>query len=460
MLLIYCSIKIGIFWDNIVFVSKMSDALYKNGVFDWMAISADIDPGHPPLLATYIASLWKLLGKSLWVSHLAMLPFVYGFLYQLFIFIDQFIKDKWLSFLAFLLVVADPTLLAQLITVNFEVIQLFFFFLSLNALINNNHFLKCIGLALLSIVSYRGMMLAAGIFLIDILIHVFINKNSFKSFFNKKNITVYFLGAIPALAYIIWRLIMKGWIISNPLQPWGNAMDYTSSSGFLLNFIRNIAVLIHRYLDFGRFTIFIFIVVMFIMYQRKIFSKNLKILLIIALGSVFAIISASLVLNDPMGHRYFIPSYLSFALLAFILLKDHIVNKTARISIYLLLVSSLVIGNFIIYPDKISQGWDASLAHIPYWHLREEAIKYLDHNDIPIHKTASFFPNDTSIDNVELNNDDRSFQAFTGKEDYVLYSNVFNVKDARFKLLNENYSILSVFKNNGVRVEILKRNKN
>lgn len=457
LLIIFLSFDIGIFWDNIVFVSEMSNTLYENGILDWMSITPDIDPGHPPFLATILAMVWKSFGKSLWISHLVMLPFVYGLLLQLFLFIKHFIKDKYLSIFAFLLVVADPTLLAQLITVNIEIVQLFFFFLALNALLSDKKRMKFIALAVLAIVSYRGMMLAAGIFLIDIIRHVYINQNNLRSFFMRPTILGYSLSAIPALTYLLWRLTMKGWIISNPNQPWGDATDFTSSSGFLLNFIRNIAVLIHRYIDFGRFSILIFLMVMFIFYRKKMKDVHARSLLVIALGSVFLIIIASLVLNDPMGHRYFLPSYLTFALLAFLLLKKHIINRTIQFIIYFVLFTSLIAGNFIVYPDRISQGWDASLAHIPYWELREKGIEYLGDQNIPVHRTASFFPNDTSIDNVELNNDQRAFIEFTGKEDYVLYSNVFNVKDARFDLLNKEYTIIKVFRNCGVRVEILQR---
>ncbi|MBS3738739.1 hypothetical protein [Mesohalobacter halotolerans] len=456
LIIVGLSIYTGIFWDNITFVSAMGNALYNNGVLNWLSISNQIDPGHPPTLATLLAFFWKLLGKSLWISHLVILPFVYGLLLQLYNFVHHIVNHKRLSLFAFLLVLADPTLLAQLVTVNPEAIQLFFFFLSLNAVLNNNKTLKVIGLVGLSLVLYRGMMLGFGIFLIDILQHSYYHKQTLKSFLNKQNILVYILSSIPALIYILWRLVMKGWLISNPHQPWGNALDYSSESGFLWNFGRNIGMLVHRYIDFGRVSVIIFIIIVLIWFRNKI-SDKIKLLLFMAISSVVAIIITSLFINNPMGHRYFIPSYLLLSLTAFVLIEENISKVKTKSVLYAFLLISLISGNFFIYPDKISQGWDASLAHLPYWELRESAINYLDDNDIKINHTETFFPNNTSIDAVELNGDERTFLDFSGQEKYVLYSNVFNIKDSEYKTLKIEYDTLKIFKKRGVKVLILEK---
>lgn len=120
-----------------------------------------------------------------------------------------------------------------------------------------------------------------------------------------------------------------------------------------------------------------------------------------------------------------------------------------------MLVLFLLTGNFWIYPDKVSQGWDASLAHLHYFELRHEAISYLKENEIGIEETASFFPNNTYIDAVDLNGDKRKFPDFTGKEQYVLYSNVFNIKDSEYNILKNQYWLIKSFSNLGVRIEIL-----
>ena len=126
VLIVLFSLDIGMFWDNVLFASKMGTAVYENSFFNWH-IPIEFDPGHPPFLATVMAIGWTLFGKSLAVSHWLMLPFIFGFLWQIHLFVSYFIKEIWLQIFAFILVVADPTLLSQFVLVNPEIIQLFFF---------------------------------------------------------------------------------------------------------------------------------------------------------------------------------------------------------------------------------------------------------------------------------------------------------------------------------------------
>lgn len=457
------SLEFGVFWDNITFISNIGNALYENGIFNWMSITPEIDPGHPPFTAFLMALAWTIFGKSLWITHAVMFPFIYGFLIQLNRFIGFFVENKTLKICAFFLVVIDPSLLAQLVSVNPEVPLLFFFFLALNGVLYKNNTYKLMGLVFLGIISYRGMMLGVGLFMVDVLLHVYHRKERVLLFFKSKNITSYVLSAIPALCYIAWRLIYKGWIISNPLQPWGEAIDYSDKSGFLLNFFRNIAVLIHRYADFGRISILLVILFYFIIFRKKIDFSKIRPLLIISVFSVVVIIITSLGINNPMGHRYFIPSYISLALVSFIMLfnththKQANKTKSSRWIVYSLLIISLIGGNFWIYPDKTSQGWDASLAHIHYFELRHQAISYIEERGIKIEETATFFPNNTSIDAVDLNGDERTFLEFTGNESYILYSNVYNIKDSEYNTIHNEYKVLKSFKQLGVRVELWKR---
>jgi hypothetical protein len=81
----------------------------------------------------------------------------------------------------------------------------------------------------------------------------------------------------------------------------------------------------------------------------------------------------------------------------------------------------------------------------------------MDNNKIPITETATFFPNYTSIDNIVLNGDMRSFDSFSGNDKYVFYSNVYNLSDSDIEQLSINYFILKTFKKGKVRIEILKR---
>lgn len=453
VIIILSSLKFGVFWDSVLFVSKMGSPLFDNGLLNWKSIPIESDPGHPPFLATLMAAGWTLFGKSLAVSHLLMLPFVFGLLWQIFSFVSVFIKDRKLQIWAYVLVIADPTLLSQLVLVNFEVIQLFFFFVALNAVLKNNKLLKITGLAFLGIVSLRGMMLFAGVFLIDMLIYIFNKNNNFKSFFTKQLFIKYMIAAIPAILYLVWRLVVKGWIISNPLELWGNAWQFSSFQEFLKNLFRNIIVLGYQVTDFGRLVPILFILIAMIIKRKVIKWMHIMPVMVILVFSTIIICVISLLIKNTMGHRYYVPAYLAIGLLAFLLLQEFKAKKV----IYIGLLSSLLLGNFIVYPDKFAQGWDASLAHVPYWELRRNAIEYLDDNHLAITETASFFPNYTAIDNIDLNGDMRSFKKFTGKEEFVFYSNVYNISDNEFDILHHNYIIIKTFKERNVRIEIMQK---
>ena len=54
----------------------------------------------------------------------------------------------------------------------------------------------------------------------------------------------------------------------------------------------------------------------------------------------------------------------------------------------------------------------------------------------------------------------RSFKNFTGEEEYVFYSNVFNVTDEELKLLDQKYYSIKTIKKNGVKIELKRRLKN
>ncbi len=442
------SLDVGMFWDNVLFGSKMGNVLYANGLSSWR-MPIEFDPGHPPFLASVLALGWTIFGKSLAVSHWMMLPFVYGLLWQVHSFVSHFVKDSYTRIAGTVLVLIDPTLLSQLVLVNPEVIQLFFFFLALNSLLNNKPWMKALALALLGIVSFRGMMLCAGLFLIDVGLLLLVYRKSWRELFSSEFITPYLIGAIPALCYVLWRLTTIGWLQTHPDSQWSELWTFVSAK----EFVRNVAVLGFTFIDFGRILVLGFAA--FAITKLKAWrDREIQTLLLITFGSILFVAIVSLVSNNTMGHRYYLTAFLTIALIAFILVQRFKESNW----IVTLLFFGLIAGNFIVYPKKMAQGWDASLAHLPYWNLRHETIKYMEQQNIPVNETASFFSNYTTLDNVDHNNDQRSFLRFTGNESYVFYSNVYNLSDDEFTSLETNYQEIKSFQNGGITILLLKHN--
>jgi hypothetical protein len=174
-------------------------------------------------------------------------------------------------------------------------------------------------------------------------------------------------------------------------------------------------------------------------------------LLAISICAVIFIISISLFATNTFGHRYFTVSYIGFIIFSFLLITEFYKSKKI---IYFFLFLGLLSGNLWIYPKKISQGWDATLAHVPYHSLRLEAIDYLNKEAIKIEEVASFFPNYTTLDLINFGGNQHSFSKFNGKNKYVFYATVYNLSDKELNKLDKNYAILKQFNNFNIHIII------
>ncbi len=450
-MLIFCFSKdFGMFWDNVLFASKMGNHLYENGIFNWN-LPISFDPGHPPFLGMLLAITWTIFGHSLWASHLLMLPFIIGTIYQIHRLTFYFTRNIKLSAMGSLLILADPSLLSSFVLVNPETIILFFFFLTLNGIFYKNQKWKFIGLLFLSIISFRSMMLFAGIFLYEIFQQRVIEKKKWKQCINLRFSLYYLLSALPGILYVAWRLFSKGWLQTHPDSPWSSLWQFPS----LKEFSRNILVLIWRYIDFGRVFIILFLIFGLIyLWRKKKINNTVRQLLFLSFCSVFFVILASIFSTNGFGHRYFIVSYLTLSLTAFLILQELTSSKNV---LHSLLFFGLITGNFWVYPENISQGWDATLAHIPYHSLRTEAIHYLDSESIDLDNVGTFFPNYNSEDEIMLNGDQRRLNQFNKQNEYIFYSNVYNLSDEELRILDKNYEEIQRFSRFQVYISILKR---
>jgi hypothetical protein len=159
----------------------------------------------------------------------------------------------------------------------------------------------------------------------------------------------------------------------------------------------------------------------------------------------------SLFATNTFGHRYFIVSYIGFTLLSVLVVFEFYKSKKI---IFTFLFLGLLTGNLWIYPKEVSQGWDATLAHLPYHSLRINAINYLDDQHIKIKNVATFFPNYNTLNTINLSGDTRSFSKFNGKNKYVFYATVYNISDENLSILNKNYIILKQFSNLNINITI------
>ncbi len=451
--LVLLNIQNGFFWDTVQLGSLHADFYYSSN-FSTLLLPNGIDSGHIPAFGMYIGAMWKLFGRTLIVSHLAMLPFAIGIVWQLSLLCRKFIDPKYIG-IAVLLIFLDPTLLSQMTLISPDVPLIFFFLLGMNAILENKKTLLLLSVFFLFLTSMRGMMVSLCLLILDIYCNVTFVKHVKQMFLVLlKRSVIYLPALILFIAFSLYHYQIKGWIGFHNTSPWATSFESVGLKGFIFN----IGILGWRLLDFGRIAVWAVLFILFIFY-RKYFWKNKKTKTLIIFSITLLVILSSNMLwaKGLLGHRYLLPIYLAFSLLAVQILFSPYVKRNFKLVLGIIWAVVIITGNLWIYPPKIAQGWDATLAHLPYYNLRKEAINYIDEQNIEVENVATFFPNNAVFDYTDLDNDPRQFALFTGENPYVFYSNVFNISDKDFEKIHSNYKAIKKFENMGIYVTILKK---
>ena len=456
ILLVFLNKENGFFWDTIQLASQHGDFYYSNN-FSHLLLPIELDSGHIPTFGMYIAFVWNIFGRSVEVSHLAMLPFAIGIVWQLNNLCKRFVVEKYIG-IALLLVFIDASLMSQIALVSPDVPLIFFFLLALNSVLENNRILITVGVLCLFLTSMRGMMLSFCLVLIDVYSNI-VYQNLLKSEKIKallKRALLYLPALALFISFSVYHYSEKGWIGYHKDSPWAGCFERTDFNGFLFN----IGLLGWRILDFGRVGIWIVFLWLVIKYKSRIIKDKKNSVLFFSFIIVLFLLPLNMLwAKNLMGHRYLTPINMLFSVLtASILFSDFVATKLKNIliAVWLLIVLS---GNFWIYPPKISKGWDSTLAHLSYYKLRQQAINYLDNKRIDFKDVDSFFPNYYSLEDIDLNNDKRSFDnyAIGNNSRYILYSNIFNLNDDVYDYIMTNYVAVKEFKKNGVYILLMKK---
>jgi hypothetical protein len=157
------------FWDTVQLGSKHAHFYYEHN-FATLLLPQEIDSGHPPTFGLYLAALWLIFGKTLPVSHFAMLPFVWGILYFLWKIGKSITEERKALFLLGMAMV-DPTLASQCLLISPDVALACFFLMGVYAILQRHKWLKLLAMLGLAMVSMRGMMTVAALFCFEITIY-------------------------------------------------------------------------------------------------------------------------------------------------------------------------------------------------------------------------------------------------------------------------------------------------
>lgn len=455
--LICLNLENSFFWDGVLYGSKQAHFYYSNN-FSALLFPDHIDSGYLPTLGLYIAAVWKIFGRSVAITHLAMLPFVIGIVTQLYRLCRKSVGAEY-SGLTLLLILSSTTLLSQLTIVSPDVPVLFFFLLATNAAMENKKYQLCVSIFFLFAISMRGTMLAFCILMLDLYCN-FNFREQWQIRLKKllKRSFIYLPGLFLLLAYNYYHFLQKGWILTHANSPWANTMQQIDAKGLLFN----IAVLGWHLLNLGKIIIWALLFILLIKLKKNAFgSRESRRLLFFLICILLFVHLCMMWASNMLAPRYFMPLDIILGLLCATILFSSAIKEKLKYALAAIWFTVMVSGSFWIYPPKIDFGWDSTLAHIPYFKLRHEAIAYLDQEQIELESVQSFFPNLATLDEIDLNNDQRKFQIFDGNGKYVFYSNVYNVRDEEYdKIVDpKSYQPIKTFKKMNVWITIYQKNE-
>jgi hypothetical protein len=443
------------FWDTVQ-LGSLQATFYYDSNFSHFLLPDRIDSGHIPAFGMYIAFMWKLFGRTLLVSHLAMLPFILCLFWQTHRLVSYFFKGN-IRGIAFLLILLDTCLLGQLTLISPDVVLIGLFLMAFNAILRNQKLLLSIAVILLFLTSMRGMMVSFCFLFPDVFLNI-----SFKGQFSKtiKKLAIRSVIYIPALAvFILFSYLhysLKGWIGYHQGSPWAGSFQPVDFVGFF----RNLVIYAWRLLDFGRIIpVVLFFVLGFYSFKNYLKDTKAKTLIIVSLIFLLIFPINMLWASGLLLHRYLLPISILISLTSLYFLMKSSFTKRLKLTLITLWCGIMLSGNFWIYPDKIAQGWDATLAHLPYYEMQKEAVAYFDSNNIDLEKVETFFPSHGTIDAFQLNNDFRVIEGYEGKREYVIYSNINNITDEEYDLLHSSeFRMIKSIESNGIFLKIFKKN--
>lgn len=398
------------FWDTVQLGSEHAQWFYANG-FESSLLPDDLDSGHCPIFGMYLALVWSIFGKTLWMSHFAMFPFLVTIIFYLYR-IGVLLTDHKFGWYFLCLLFCNPFFLGQSVLVSPDIVLLAFFVVCIDAYLRSSKWQLLIGAIGLCLISQRGFIVA---FVVGLWILVCDLTASDK---NRSGLFRYILpGLMLALGYQLFHYLSKGWIGYHDASPWVDSFQSVDSIKAL---VRNSSVFVWRLIDYGNIALWIGLLAI-IAKGRMRDSKFMILLILLVLSFAVVIIPKVGLLN----HRYFLV-ILVVAMIAFL---DLIYKTTLRYKHYFIALVGLVLvsGNLWTYPEGVAQGWDSTLNHLPYYELFDDALRFIETNNIKVEDVGSAFPANNRISDIYLNGNRSAFKKFDLDNDkYILFSNVMN----------------------------------
>jgi hypothetical protein len=407
------------FGDQIALISHPANYIFDNQ-FSTFIIPENFDTGHPPLLPLLFASIWSVFGQNLAVSH-SILFCVSMLAFYLYITIcSRWLmpgKSLWLPSVLFLF---HPLVITQTLGMSTDMFLLCFFLVGMLGVYNRNKYVFVIACIFLLLNNIRGTMYVAVLGLLKLQSD---EGQSLKNILNTAGLIA--LAAIPFIVWNIYHKIESGWMITHHASPWQNHREATDVNGLWQNFV----VYLFRFFEHG-FAALLFFFLYFLL--RKKYSVNPLLFRALTLSVLFTSM-LFIPFQNPILTRYLLIIQVLLLMAFSAMLSYESLAKRVIIIIFILL--AFLSAHFYVYPEKLNTSvgynWDATLAHTKYFSLREEALQFLEQNNMNGYLIGAGFPMYQSFYDTNLekkwNLQIEKFYPETGRKyNIFIYSNVMN----------------------------------
>lgn len=443
--LFFLTRNVPFFWD--AGSKSLRASWFFDNHFSQFVVPTEINAGHPPLWELLLAFFWSLTDRTLENSRLLLLIFNIGAFYQLIRFIrDQ--KFSQVPIWASILVLIEPTLLAQTTILNNDMMLLFFILLGLNSIYRNEIILYSLALTGVLFSNLRGVCVFGSLLAIDFLYHYFQLKKGKQEF-----LWISYIAPILIFSgFLVYQQNILGWFLRSP----GHEHRNLAEQNLIL---KNIASIGKSILETGRIFLFGLLGILILRLFKTKNWKNIKqenkrllVCLVIFLGAFSVLFT---LMTNPVNPRYYLIVYLISSILCLNLIFELIQSvKWKKVSVITLFLAFLT-GHLWIYPPTISQGWDTSLAYLHYFPLKDKMDDYLVQKGIsPTKVGTNLLLNKRSDHYLEPEMTEYYLDLNLSTNPYVILSNIENKtsnEDIRTLMneweLVESYCQMGVFMN-------------
>lgn len=409
--------QLPFYGDAVTLVSAPAHFYYEEG-FSTLLLPDALATGHPPLYPMIVALLWMLFGKQLAIVHVWMLCCSLFFLTQAAKLAKIWLDGAQMSYFL-LLLLCYPVLWAQTAGMGPDLLLCSLFLFSARAIIERRPVALVIGVAVMTLISLRGIMLAAGLWGMIMLY------SGADLRFRLRYSLLLLVSGLPVAGYFLLQFLQNGWFLLPPSGNW--AGHRSANSGWLWG--AKGFELVLRLVEFGMIVPTLWVIFRFRGLRKRGKDNQLTIFLI---ATLMAFVVFLLPFRGPVLIRYMMPVHV---LVLMLFCRINIPKARKRFAFGITVILMLA-QHFFVYPQMqrsvFEYNWgDGSLAHLSYFPLREEVHTYVTEAHIPAEEIRTSFPEYKAFAMTDLTASADVYSPIQadsiGIYPYILYANNMNM---------------------------------